>query len=230
MKANPISWQGVQDKPGVLKRLKEHKERLEAVTPPDLTGDQKKKSIERLGLLRHAMVKGGTGAMPMPSETQMWKTSAGAIGQLAAWENYWKDHTLDPNGKPVRINRRTQKAAIWEVKDLQRVIDKDMEQYDPDVASIEKFRPQQDSPPLAEVPSRSYGLSPQARENYDAVFPDHQPTDVEAKLAEAKSQLITWERCQAITAKGVQCPGKTLRPDVPYCIVPEHKKQFEKGE
>jgi hypothetical protein len=188
-KTNPVSWNAIQDKSEFLSNEEKLKSTLEKVTPPDLTGADQDKYRSRISMLTEALQKGKEGmVVPMPSHRQCWDNAPGTAGQILKWGNFWKSHTLDPEGHIVASDRG--KGAIWETKDLLRTINKEAEGEDPDVASLEMIRPKNDMDPLMDVKRRSYGFSTEVKERYDEVFPDHPKTDVEKKVEKAADEQV----------------------------------------
>ena len=184
---NPMAYAKIQDKAAFTKRLDTSRQQLETITPPDTTGAEKDKIVKRLGLLKDAFVKGNGTAPRALSVAELWKCPAGAPGSAIQHEQYWKTHNLDPNGDPVRVDpRKGQLNGIGEMKDLCRMLGKDAERDDPDVANLDVFRPSDSNIPLMDhrLP-RSYGLSSQAKERFDETFPDREMTAVEKKIAAA---------------------------------------------
>jgi hypothetical protein len=188
-KSNPTAWSSIQDKSGFLDNEERLKATLNHVTPPDLNGEEQDTYRNRLSMLTEALTKGKEGiVVPMPSHRQCWDNAPGTAGQILKWGNFWKHNTLDPEGHIVKAERG--KGAIWEAKDLLRTINKAAEGEDPDVASLEMIRPKNDMDPLSEVARRSYAFSPQFKENYDQVFPEHKKTDVEEKVDQAANEQV----------------------------------------
>lgn len=191
-KSNPNAWGHIGDKQAFLADEAKCKASLEAITPPDVAGAEKDRLRKRLSMLHEALVKGRDDLVgPMPSHRQNWDNGAGAPGRIIAWNNFWKRHTLTPEGRIVQCERG--KGALWEAKDLMRVVNKEREVEDPDVANLEMIRPKDAADPLMDVPRRSYGLSPQAKENYAEAFPEHEPTPVEKKIEAAESERLLKE-------------------------------------
>lgn len=178
--ANPVAWDQVQKKHEFTQRLKKTKDQLQKVTPPDVTSKEANALAARAKLVEEAIIKGAK----MPSYREMWENHAGDTGKHISWEKTIKKHTVDPKGNLVPVDTRAgERSLIDEWKDLRRTLHKDAEEDDPDIANVEILRPRNAPIPLADTKSpRSYGLTPQARENYDTAFPDHVPTVVEKKL------------------------------------------------
>ena len=182
-KGKETAFDSIKKKDAYEKRLAQEQAHLDKITPPDITGDQRPRLEKRLHQLEEAWVGGVNGKCPpAPSVRQMEQSPTGAVGQHQTHERFMKDYTLDPNGKPVRIDRTKQKGITWEIKDLKRVLGKEREYDDPDVANLASLRRDTDVPLADTRLPRSYGLTPAARENFDAVFPDREPLPVEKKL------------------------------------------------
>ena len=183
MEKDPATFSKIKDKPAFLEQKERIGKQLETITPPDVTPETKSTLSRRLAMLEEAMVNGREGVVPpMTTQYQEEKVPAGAIGQGIVHDRFWKKHTLDENGKIVPVAHGG-RGAKFEWKDLRRIVYKDLETDDPDVANLEMIRPAGRAAPLADVRlPQTFGLTPQARANYDQSFPDHQPTAVEKKL------------------------------------------------
>ncbi len=112
----------------------------EAITPPPDKDDAERKSLdERRDKIREFIVN----ACPeikkpaMPSEKDQWERKAGAVGYHRAHSYGIHHYNLDKSGRPVRSTY----SASDEYKDICRRLDGDQEEFDPDVASLEKLRP-----------------------------------------------------------------------------------------
>jgi hypothetical protein len=198
MMADPIIARGLRRKQNVMKDYKSDKAKLKAITPPAITSDAERKKLEqRAQDLEQAMVKGNRAKNiePMLSEEDHWEAPTGSIGSEGRWSDFWQSHTIDRNGKVILAPDNY--SAIDEWKDTKRTLGgADREEVEPDLASIESIRPRSSQVAASEFQTRTYGLSERAKENYDQIFPDHEPTPVELKLiaqekelAEMKAQL-----------------------------------------
>jgi hypothetical protein len=141
----------------------------------------------------------------MPTQHEMWETPAGAVGKHSLWENKLKNYSLDQNGNPVQS--KDGHGAIFEWKDNQRRLRGEEEQWDPDIANVEKLRPQNaDKSSFADYKKILTAGSPQFKEKYDEAFPDHEPTPVEAKIESAKikcsGKKSDGEPCGSFPMKG----------------------------
>lgn len=255
-KNHPDAWKRIGDKQKFAQRIEGEKARLASLTPPDTTGEEKDKLKARLGQLQAAMVSGSSSVAAMPSEMDMEKCPAGAVGRHTEWESFWKTHTLDAGGNPIRVNPRNPsdpKAAIWEIKDLRRTLFKEREEHDPDVGSIEMFRPKNErglgAPSLIDHEKLSYQAMPQrlSYEQYMALFPDYQPPAHAAFLYQGGAQPTSgsskdavpfsavqpaaeqpgkYLTCQATTKKGSKCNRPSVSKNKPWCVAAGHKDQF----
>ncbi len=203
--SNPISWQTITAKEKFKSELAKRKKRVEAITPPDLKGDEVLAAKRRHDMLRDAWVEGVSGRVPsFPTRRQMEQAPAGAVDQHMQHDQFWKRHNLDPNGKPVPVNTRAgQQNLQSELKDKMRLLGKESEEWSPNIANLELFRRENDNVPLADTRlPRSYGLTPAARANYEQAFPDHTPTPVERKL---RARTVHSNPCGATTKSGTPC-------------------------
>ncbi len=237
------SWDRIQDKHAFSEDKARTTKTLGEITPPDLATDQKPKVASRLDALRDALVNGSNEVPPMPSRSHMHNSPAGAVGQHLRWESYWKTHNLDATGKVVKVDsRKGERGAVWEMKDGLRTLNKEAEADDPDVANLETIRPDPRAAavPLADIKHRSYGLSLEAKEKFDEVFPDHEPTPVERKLMpprgpgrprkEGKARRTKTidpnaPKCQAHRMDGSVCSQPAL-PGKQHCFSKYHAAQL----
>lgn len=206
MLSNPLAAARISNRDKVKKDIEKNKKMLEQMTPPTLTGEHLQRAVARRDQLKEAYQNGKEGTVdPNPSEQDMQNPSTGSVGAFVRHQNFWKRNTLDSAGNIAPAERG--KGLINELKDLERTIHKDEEEDDPDAANLEKYRCRTRRPPLAEsVVPQTFGLSPQARANYDQAFPDHKPTAMEAKLEAAKLVCMgtknNGDPCQASRLEG----------------------------
>ena len=237
---DPVSWSKIKDKPAFIERLDRTRKQLEILTPPTVDAPLKDKLRKRLSTLEEALVNGREGLVPpMPTVEQEQKVPAGTVGQGIIHDKFWKRHTLDEEGNiaPVPQGGR---GAKFEWKDLRRIVYKDIEVDDPDVANLERIRPTGRTSPLADqVLPLTYGFSRAAKEKYDEAFPDHEPTVVEQKLSETapkrrqppktrkprKPLAPGVPQCEAIQRDGTRCQC-AARPNKKYCFSKFHEKQI----
>ncbi len=227
-KSQPQAWEKVQNKEKFEKDLASEKARLEALTPPDITSDaQRDALVSRSKMLQEALVKGNSKIPAMPSEYDMWKTPAGAVGRHRAWEQGWTSHALAPDGTPVRVDPSQPdqpQAAIWEYKDIQRTLGKDSEEMDLEVASIEKIRPVHSKASLIDAPSVTYAQnSAMSYAEYVKQFPDFVP---EANIAFMYAPMFgVLNGVVMRTAAHPLCVAGTVKPGP--CLAPEPKAPAE---
>lgn len=109
------------DRPGdVRKKLERALRQLETQTPPDLTPDQRDKLTKEAVSLQERMLSCGQG---MPSRDEMKRNPSGTAYKHIAWEKAAKAEGL---------------VARW--KQIQLALNKGSD--DPDIASVERFRPE----------------------------------------------------------------------------------------
>lgn len=235
----PHAYAKIQDKVEFQRDKEATKKTLETATPPDTTAEQRVKIKRKIALLEHAIREGKEGVVPpMPSHYQMEKVPAGTVGQLTAHDQFWKTHTLDDDGRVVTVNNKgknAQRGGLFELKDLYRVLRKDEEGMDPDIANLERIRPSGHTAPLADMRlPKTFALSPQAKENFDEVFSNVQPAfeDPTAKVQRLPKRKRTprapapdESRCQAVSKKGTRCPNAVV-PGCIYCFSAAHKLQL----
>lgn len=145
--ANPIAWNEITDKAAVAEQHRKLKRSLQDCTPPDLVGKENDAIRARTDELATAMVLGKQGMVcPMPTQHDMEKCPVGAEGRHIEHERFWQSHTLNLNGDVVRVEkdefgRASGRSLFEELKDSLRVVHKEREEYDPDTANLEQFRP-----------------------------------------------------------------------------------------
>ena len=251
IKQNAYVYSQIPKKDDFEKNYKTRKTVLDTVTPPDTTEGEKDKLKKRVGQLTEALVHGNERYVPpMPSEVQMQKAPVGAVDQHMRWESFWKRHTIDQKGDVVRVDKGG-RGAIYEWKDLRRILYKGNETEAPNCANIEMIRPASTWVPLADTKLPvSYGLSPVAKSHYDEVFPDHEPTPVEKKLNESEVEKLgkivdalekratekkkrkrdlseyTGPRCKAVRRDGTPCSLPAVEGK-DYCFSKFHRIQLE---
>lgn len=204
-KANPVAWQQIQNKPEFHKQEKETRASLASITPPDTTGGERDRLSKRIALLQEGLVQGGGAAPPMPAADQMQAARPQDIDQHIGFEAFWKGHTITPDGKIVPTARG--KGALWELKDLRRTLRRDEEVDQPNIANLETMRPRQSFIPLMDVKSRSYGLSPLAKANFDSVFSEEK----------ARKPRALKNPCQHVAEGGKKC-GWPAKRDAQFCF------------
>ena len=169
----------IEDRQAVIKQLLRVKSDLDSLQPPETTPDQRTALAKEEVELREAWMVG------MPSQAEMRRCPAGAIGKHSSWEKRNKD----------RIRR-------W--KNVMRVLHKGDD--DPDLSNIERFRGTNSTLGLetAQVPAKAIFISPdtpQYKENYERTFGNGEPAanggevqalkdeiaDLKAKLAPEKT-------------------------------------------
>jgi hypothetical protein len=255
IKSNPYLLEKIPNRDKFEKDFDKRNKILESVTPPDVQGEEKDKLHKRLSELSEALVKGNEKYVPpMPNEVQMQKSPVGAVDQHMRWEKFWKHHSLDSTGKIYRVEKGG-RGAIFEWKDLRRIMCKEYEEESPNYANIEMLRPTMSTSSLADTKLPvSYGFSPEAKIHYDEVFDDHIPTDVEKKIESAeidrlkkviaglekalspktKKKGVNMEaysgpRCEAINKEGAVCGRPTVK-GTRHCMSKWHKVQIEEKE
>jgi len=189
IKGDPYLYRNVPNKDQFDKNYEKRKAVLDSVTPPTITQPEKTKLQNRADRLAVAMVKGNPDYVPpMPDDEQMQRPRAGSVDQHMRWESFWKRHTLGSKDEIVAVKPGA-RGAIFEWKDIQRIIHRDHEQEAPNAANLEMLRPAGGPPSLADTHLPvSYGFSSTAKRHYDEVFADHKPTHVERKIKRGKSE------------------------------------------
>jgi len=132
----------------VRKQLARVRKDLEQQAPPEVTGIQKDRIAAEAKELLAKMMEG------MPSQEEMRKCPPGAIGKHRSWE-------------------MENKPRIIRYRNIMRILNRGNE--DPDMASIEKFRPRTSTLNMdnAVIPGASYHIPPdteQYKQNYDRTF------------------------------------------------------------
>lgn len=107
---NPL----VQDKGEAMRALRRISSQLANQTPTPYSGDEEGKAVKRESVLREKILEG------MPSQEEMRKSPAGAVGKHMAWEKKAKPLLNEWKSIRLRLNAGT---------------------TDPDVANFERFRP-----------------------------------------------------------------------------------------
>ena len=144
IKNDPYRFGVIQDKKVFYERERKLREKAKRITPPPVeSGREGDKLLKRQKQLVEFMIEpcAEIRKPAMTSYADHWKLRSGVVGQLRAWDERTKNYNLDANGKPVRV--KDGYGAVFEWKDNQRMIYDTEEQIsDPDLASIETFRPQ----------------------------------------------------------------------------------------
>ena len=104
----------IQDKGEAVRALRRISKQLETQTPVPYSGDDADKAVKREAYLRDKILDG------MPSQEEMRKSPAGAVGKHMAWEKRVKPMMNEWKAIRLRLNAGTS---------------------DPDVANFERFRP-----------------------------------------------------------------------------------------
>lgn len=247
---NPVAYAKIQDKMQFAQDKSAIQKQLDATTPPDVTPEVKQQLRGRVERLKNAWVDGKPGLVPAwPTRIEEEKVPAGIIGQGIKHDQFWKRHNLSDTGEIIEVNPQAGERGLQaELKDLLRVVHKEDEDYDPDIANLERFRKPGGLPALADTHlPQTYGLSPQAKANYDDAFPDHAPTAVEQILAGSSAVPVAPSRivkkrgpkprqarvipegtpmCQVIRTDGSPCRQPAM-PGKQYCYSFHHKRQIE---
>uniref|UniRef100_A0A6M3JVE7 Uncharacterized protein n=1 Tax=viral metagenome TaxID=1070528 RepID=A0A6M3JVE7_9ZZZZ len=211
IKADPYLYRGIPEKEKFEADYRKRKKQLDDITPPDTTDSEKTKIRKRTELLQEALVRGKQRIVdPMPSNDEMMRTRADSVDRHRGWENFWKKHTLDDKGGIVRVDPQNGgRGAIYEWKDLKRVLAKGFEDEALNAANLETIRPS-GTPVLADTRLPvSYALSSEAKVHYDTAFPDHVPTDVEQKVTQAEVEKLE-ELADQVNGQPIVKPDETL--------------------
>lgn len=256
VKKTPHLYKDVPNKMDFDKNYDRRKAILDAATPPDTNDSEKDKLRKRRDLLTEALVKGNEKYVPpMPHNTEMQRPQTLTTDKELRWQNFWKKHNLDGSGNIIKIEHGG-RGAIFEFKDICRILAKGYEDEAPNAANIEMIRPNGTgtSLPDTHLPV-NYAFSESAKVHYEEVFPDHEPTDVEKKIEmseveklkkkidELESMMATGKkprrkraprdlsdyegpRCQAVKTDGSVC-GQPVLEGKNHCFSKYHKKQLE---
>lgn len=182
---DPIARNQLTDPDTFKKLMNNRREELDRITPPDISGDERVKLQQRTDQLSTAFTLGNRNAVcGMPSEIDMEKCTVGAEGRHIEHEQFWKNHNLAPDGTTIvrcrkdKNNRKLDPSLIDELKNNGYILGKEREGFDPDVANLEKFRPRNVVPSLADTPL-PVTYAPNARLSYSqhvTQYPDYVPT------------------------------------------------------
>jgi hypothetical protein len=121
------------------------------MTPPSLDelserGVEKKTVIARAEQLAEFIKKGGGKFPGMRTKREMGEMPSGAVDLHMMHEEMLKHHTITSDGEIVRVDKsKGQQSCLDEWKDLQRIINKDVEPYAPNIANPEILRPDSSS-------------------------------------------------------------------------------------
>ena len=185
--ADPIARTQITNLAGFVKLMKNKRAQLERTTPPDVSGPERNMLQRRVDELAAAFTLGNRNAVcPMPSQMNQEKCPTGAEGFHLEHQNFWQTHNIRPNGDIYHVEkdahgRMKGQALVHELKDGLRVLGKEREGYDPDIANLEKFRPIDQSPSLADT-RIGVSYAPNARLSYYQYVTQH-PEYVPPKLA-----------------------------------------------
>ena len=217
--ANQTAAHKIPDILGFKKQLQAEKVRLEGITPPDTTGEQKDRILKRMDLLSKFFVEGKPGVVPpKPSEYQEWNVPTGSVGQKQAHSQFWKTHNVTDEGKIVRINPSKEQPLSLELKDLDRTLRKEQEEYDPDVANLDQFTPKQGNASLIDMKRKAFVMPSVSDEKLDEIFGEDRPlTDVQKKLRdqEAKETVELLERVKTLEAQLTAATAPKKKPGRP---------------
>lgn len=139
---DPYTFGSIQNKTEFYRRKEQVTSRVNRLKAPTPT-DTQRKSLEKRNALLEEFIKGKADQIrkpAMPSKEEMWDAPAGSIGKHRAWQDRVSNYTVTEDGKPVRAKDGYGAASEW--KDIQRqLVDVEEQEMDPDVASIERLRP-----------------------------------------------------------------------------------------
>lgn len=251
--ANPVAWDKIQGKDNFLRQIQKEEKRLQTISPPKIDESRKDHVIGRIKQLQEVMIQGSEkyGIPPMPSEKEMWENPAGSTGKEISWQKSWKNYGVDEKGEVYRAEDGY--GAVFQWKDAMRAAFPEREEDDPDLASIESFRPRDHKGESKLIDYRRWSMSPLAglsHSKVDELFPDREPSDQELKVRagelelerqrlqkyveELENQLKAEQtaqsesQCQAVTAKGEQCERNT-KQGLKHCGARSHAAQFPEG-
>ena len=207
---DPYLHGGLPDKNQFRRRKEELTKQLQSISPPPTTGEDKdslqkrQENIEAFLKLPCPSIK----KPEMPTKSEMWDSTAQTRGKHSSWEWFAKNYTLDTKGEPVKAKGGY--GALMEWKDNQRRLHGDEEEINIDIANTENLRSEKQNMGLVDSTRMTYGLSAKAKENYDAVFSDHEKTEIEKRLEEAQRRIDDLERTslkrtRAIPKDRIQC-------------------------
>jgi len=225
VESNSYLYNNLPDQKQFKARKETLKKQLDAISPPPITPEERKQLSERKELLEAfeklpcAEIK----KPEMPSTSEMWTSTSQTRGKHKAWEHAVKNYTVDENGKVVRA--KDGYGAEFERKDLVRRLDEGEEDIDAEIASTERLRSSKNNMSLIDSPKMDYSFSAKAKENYDEVFPDHEPTEVERKISTVRKKRM----CSAQKANGKPCGGFAAgTSEPPLCTY--HKQRAKLAE
>lgn len=232
--SNPITAQRLRQDRKILAEHESDKKKLAEITPPDITEAERPKYKSREQMLREAMIRGKEGVVPkMNTQREQQEAGAGTTGRLMQWEHFWKHHNLSPTGEVVKSDY----GAIFEWKDTQRVLHKEAEEFDSEIASVETFRPRKDTEGeigLAECRHKSYAMPA----NYNEVIGTEEVSPLQKAIAEIEEEGTatppTPEKiyktrgrpCPIIKRDGTVC-GANCMSGRDYCL--GHARTVKKG-
>jgi len=226
----------IKGKDYLRRRIEQQKQRLAAITPPEIKPEEQPALTQRKRLLEEAISKGceGTEIVPMSSVQQMKSNPDYSTEQHIQHESFWHNHTIDKAGNVVPAKNGY--GALFELKDIRYREYRDNEALAHVAGSLEYLRSGAPQPLAFMHRAVSFSVAPSSQEKYDAACPDHIPTDVEVKAGiyteeQRRERLAAVQaakpRCRAVKTNGQACQNEAL-PGRDYCLVKKHRLQFEK--
>ena len=151
----------------LAKRQQSLKRELIKCAPPVTSGETKDALNVRRKELETSIKVG------MPTQEQMRRNPVGAVDQHRRWE-------------------RANKNAVLEWKNIKRVLERDSD--DRDLSNVETLRPSGAPQSVAtfmadaQIPGH-FAMTPQAKDNFDEIFPNSPKVDTPLKQAERQEKL-----------------------------------------
>ena len=218
---------------------------LARLTPDPVTGEEHNQLSLQQEHLKAALVLGSSklNIPAMPSKQDMWQAPAGAADRWTQWEKKWKNYTLNESGEITPAENGY--GGVFQWKDNQRRLNPDSEMELRDVANIESIRPDNSSPSLIDLRSKTFSSPQISYDEYMTQHPNYVPTATAAKaglypgwthtseqgvVKVDEIKLHTFDSCQATIANGRKCHRKNVEPTKPYCCQKTHKAQFPDEE
>ena len=192
---------------------------LSSIEPPPIKDDAERARLRGREQELESYMKGPCaeiGKPDMPTKHEMWESPAGAVGKHRKWEHCVTTFGLDADGKPAKAGKgdNVPQSAFDEWKDTRRRLYSDEEEFDPDIANIERFRPQTRGGASADYPRLQFapgaGVS---QERWDESVGPKEPI---AAAPKPESEKIPSRKCKAVKSSGEQCKGWAMS-DNDYC-------------
>lgn len=227
-RSDPNAFKAVVDKVQFERRLKELDHQRTTITPPAVESDTQRRQLEaRQAQLAEFIINpcDRIHKPAMPSEHEQWGVPVGTVGKNRAWDHTVKKFTVDREGNVVPAQGGY--GAISEWKDNQHRLYREEEEWDTEIASVERLRTHARPSTMAEFKRANYAPGSGVSEEQWNATVGPRPSKKQQKDVSVKIRK-PWQgpTCQFVKASGEKC-GAPSHDGSGYCFSKHHRPKDE---